>query len=644
MTRIPASGLACCLLFALATPPLEAQSSRPSRVEAFEDGRFEVDDSDRAIDGQRLEAPLPTRSIRLAILPDRTTGRDWGLPYLVAAIEDLARQRPDAVFTVGDMVQGYTRDEARYEREVDAYLHAIRPIADRFYPTAGNHDVISGTRDPGDLRFVERYRRRFGPLHYTVEIGGVTVIVLFSDEAMTSGRLTFSDAQLEWLRGELEAVEGGPIVLLMHRPLWRYQEVGWMERVQPLLAEHGVDAVLAGHFHAMQKDETRDGVEYHILGTCGGMIDQHPLTGQLQHVTLLQFEPEAERGRRFSLHHQIAGTTLPDDFVIRADQDRVWALKRRPEVAVLRGSVPDPAHGPFEVPLEIELHNPLDVAVSFIIEPSSGPGEWVVDDDATWRSLTSRDIHNPQTMHGRGRSLIQVSETALLEPGETRVLDAAVVSRSPKGGRPGRPPQLDVTARFQDEAGRSVPVVIRRRLAIDRRPLQLAAGGEPVALPVCAWTFSPYDTLESDPNCLLGLDDAGRLLVDVTVPGDLLVDDGPDVRPVSDRLNTPMADAIRLEVDPGAGAPHLVVYWEPAEGAPVLIDADGTTVELETRHVTRDDQGWRGAFTLPVELPTGTRIRLGVADNDLTYHTQWRHLTPPDHWLEIRREPDRAAD
>ena len=39
-----------------------------------------------------------------------------------------------------------------------------------------------------------------------------------------------------------------------------------------VLSQHEVDAVIAGHFHSLQKDETRDGVEYHILGMPAGMI------------------------------------------------------------------------------------------------------------------------------------------------------------------------------------------------------------------------------------------------------------------------------------------------------------------------------------------------------------------------------------
>ena len=73
---------------------------------------FARDAGGAAREGQSLRQYPRPRVQRIAILPDRTTGRDWGLPYLDAAVEDLNIVRPDAVFNVGDMIQGYTTDPA----------------------------------------------------------------------------------------------------------------------------------------------------------------------------------------------------------------------------------------------------------------------------------------------------------------------------------------------------------------------------------------------------------------------------------------------------------------------------------------------------------------------------------------------------
>jgi hypothetical protein len=274
---------AVLLAFLEAPAAARAATAEPPR----RDAPFARDAGGAAVDGQSVRDPQRPRVQRIAVLPDRTTGRDWGLPYLDAAVEDLEVVRPDAVFNVGDMVQGYTSDPARWEREVDDYLARVGRLAASFYPTAGNHDVISGTRVPGDDAFARLYRMRFGPLWYSVDLDLATVVVMFSDEALDGRSMRVGDAQLAWLATELERAKarGVAIVALMHRPLWRYPQVRWETRVQPLLERAGVDAVIAGHFHSMQRDADVGGVQYHILGTCGGMIDQPPLAGQLQHLS-----------------------------------------------------------------------------------------------------------------------------------------------------------------------------------------------------------------------------------------------------------------------------------------------------------------------------------------------------------------------
>ena len=106
-----------------------------------------------AIDEQVTMLASPDRVFRIAILPDRTTGRDWGLPYLEAAVRDLNRIRPDAVFTVGDMIQGYTRDEAEWDRQANQWKTITSTLDAPLFPVAGNHDVISGSRVAGDSTF-----------------------------------------------------------------------------------------------------------------------------------------------------------------------------------------------------------------------------------------------------------------------------------------------------------------------------------------------------------------------------------------------------------------------------------------------------------------------------------------------------------
>jgi len=87
---------------------------------------FDRAPSGQALDGQKVQHVAAPRRQVFAIVPDRTTGRDWGLRYLREAVADLNRELPDAVFCVGDLVQGYSRDHDHVFKERSDFLDIVR--------------------------------------------------------------------------------------------------------------------------------------------------------------------------------------------------------------------------------------------------------------------------------------------------------------------------------------------------------------------------------------------------------------------------------------------------------------------------------------------------------------------------------------
>jgi hypothetical protein len=607
---------------------------------------FERTGDGRATDGQTVRDAAHPRVQRIAILPDRTTGRAWGLPYLHAAVEDLNIVRPDAVFTVGDMVQGYTRSTSTWDAEVDEYQRGVAPLAARFYPTPGNHDVISGTRTPGDATFAAKYRERFGPLWYSVELDLATAIILFSDEGLGDSKMNITETQLSWIAGALDAAakRGKPIFLLMHRPMWRYPSVKWQERVQPLLEKAGADAVIAGHFHAMQRDADVNGVQYHIVGTCGGMIDQHPLAGQLQHLTFVDCTEDG----KLRVWHQPVGLVLPEDFITRADQDRVYALREPKSAVQAEGAVPDPASitAPTAAIARLLVRNPTDVAVHVTLDPpgvirlpDAPPAWWTAGRAGRgtpgtpggangWTSHVLADTDNPYTMTSNARAVVRTAPGACertVEPKSEAVIEVPITILP----QPGMvlAPQLEVYATFTDSKGRTVPVYLPTRLPVQRTVNAAARIEDAAPLPVLAWNYSPYDTREDNPSLRVArAEDGARLALDIHVPDACFAAAPQWSAPDAKRMKDPHADAVRVIIDGGTGA-------TPANApiADVLIEpfTPGFTAPagVAIRSMERSGAGWD--LRIDVPCPAGSpRIQVGVADNDDTFHTQWRWLAP----------------
>jgi hypothetical protein len=615
---------------------------------------FERSPDGAAIDGQRVSQPVAPRRQVVAIVPDRTTGRDWGLRYLREAVADINREMPDAVFCVGDLVQGYSRSHEHVLGERRDFLDTVGALRMPFYPTPGNHDLVSGLRDGKDRSFADSYRRLFGPLYYAVELELASFVILNTEDGGGNIEPGFSDAQLAWLDTTLAALQarGRPIILLFHRPLWDHKPTRWDERVQPMLVKHGVDHVIAGHYHALQALPPRDGIPYLVLGTCGGAIDQHPLAGQLQHISFLVIGEDGS----IAPYHQIAGCTLPVDWMTKEDQDLAYKLKSARDVVALRGTVPDPLGAASSGEVEVTVRNPLDRPLGVTLRAAREPEPWTVTEpDAAepggeitrvWTSRTAFDIHNPHTTDLASPFELVFSEPVFtLAAGESRTV--RVAARAQAQAVPSEPPPFEMVARFKDGKGRTVPMVLRQRLPLARTIALAPTADDAVPYSIAVWNWSEYDTAERNSSArMLAGRDGAALQLELSMPDLVLSTDArPDDRKAS--LDDPLGDAARVVLGEGPEAREFLVTIGSEGQAPVVrtLSPDRKRLEPSTAlaaTLTAGSKGWNLSLrVLPEALPSGSGVdglslNIGVADNDETYHTQWR-------WLAPRQSPARLV-
>ena len=604
----------------------------------------ERDQEGLAQDGQRVRiAPQPCT--RIVILPDRTTGNDAGLSYVDEAVEDINRLRPDAVIAIGDMVQGYTRSPAEWNRQADDHLARVQQLQVPFLPLIGNHDVISGTREAGDRTYERMYRERYGPRWYRADFEHLVALVLDSDEPCDGRKPGLGAAQVQWLTGELESLKGDPraLVVLVHRPLWRTgsARAEWDSQVHPALVRAKADAVIAGHLHSLQMEEPRDGITYLVVGTCGGNVDQLPLAGQLHHLTVLN-----ACGGDIELSHLPAGATIAADFVLAGDQERAYALKRDRTMA-FEGSLPESAAAGAVAQVECVISNPLDVPLIVQLAPETlAPAPEPAGGGERFLSTVRGDMVNPFTWHAASPWSLEPTAAVTVGPGQhARV---PVTFRASADAVRAVPPLIAGRATFTDSRSRPVDVILRARPTVARS--LVFDGGSGVRWPISAWPWTPYDTREPDAHLTLSRDGSGHIWVEVAVPDAVPTGDaassGQDAEQRAGSNANPHNDAIRIELRTGDSTRSWLV--EPHAGRAY---GDAIIVEWSLqRDVTIDTPhgphaGWSLRARLAPDIAAKMDgINVFTADNDLTYHTQWRSLCPPGTHATLDARPASALN
>ncbi|MEN1680428.1 MAG: metallophosphoesterase [Planctomycetota bacterium] len=229
---------------------------------------------------------------QIGIVTDRTGGHRPGI--WMDAMRKINLLRPEFVMSVGDLIEGYTGDQAQVEREWKEFLGFVDQLDMRFFFVAGNHDLTNPMMH-------KVWREKFGDAWYSFDYRGVHFVCLCSEDPVSR----IGEGQLGWLRDDLEKSKDARWTLVfLHKPLWTYAEraatagnedkTNW-KRVEALLAGRP-HTVFAGHVHHYVQYERNGGMQYYSFATTGGGSRLRGEDyGEFDHVTWLTMEEDGPR-------------------------------------------------------------------------------------------------------------------------------------------------------------------------------------------------------------------------------------------------------------------------------------------------------------------------------------------------------------
>lgn len=222
-------------------------------------------------------------TFRFAIVSDRTGGMTSDI--FAQSIDKINLMQPEFVFTVGDLIDGYTEDSKIWNAQWNEFDSIVNRLDMPFYYVPGNHDV-------SNEMLTDVWRKRHGSDYYSFVYKNVLFISLNTDEIKDGG---MSSRQVDYALNTLKKNQDVRwTILFMHRPLWSYGDKAGFEHIEKALLDRK-HTVFSGHHHNYQYQE-KNGMDYYVLATTGGGSWRRGAdVGEFDHITWVTMKADGPK-------------------------------------------------------------------------------------------------------------------------------------------------------------------------------------------------------------------------------------------------------------------------------------------------------------------------------------------------------------
>lgn len=241
-----------------------------------------TDESDSKIETQpeanpwtHLKLNNDPNNFQFVIVSDRTRGSRPGV--FADAVSKINLLQPEFVICVGDLIEGYTKNERELDQQWDEFEGLIEKLQMPFFYVPGNHDITNQT-------MLKKWKQRLGRTYYHFIYHDVLILCLNTEGGNEERKsASLNRDQMDYFRVVLEK---NPKVrwtlVFMHKPLWIYKNSGWGEFEKMLTGRDYT--VFAGHKHRYAMN-VRQGQRHIMLATTGGRSSlDGPKAGTFDHL------------------------------------------------------------------------------------------------------------------------------------------------------------------------------------------------------------------------------------------------------------------------------------------------------------------------------------------------------------------------